>query len=62
MHGRGGDLMTKPCPRGGDGAFDFEISQIPTLPHLIPSRGGRGLILLGALVIIQTGELEIANG
>ena len=39
----------KPCPRGG--AFDFEISQIPTLPHLIPSRpgGGGGLILIGAL-------------
>ena len=25
----------KPCPGGG--AFDFENSQIPTLPHLIPS-------------------------
>ena len=57
MHGLGGDLMMKPCPRGG--AFDFEISQIPILPHLIPHVQGGG-DLLGALVIIQTGE--IANG
>ena len=33
-YGQGGDLTMKPCPRGG--AFDFENSQIPTLPHLIP--------------------------
>ena len=41
--------MMKPYPRGGE--FDYENSQIPTLPHLIPSRGGgggRGLILIGA--------------
>ena len=30
--------MMKPCPRGG--AFDFENSQIPTLPHLIGGGGG----------------------
>ena len=47
-YGQDGDLTMKPFPRGG--AFDFGNSQIPTLPHLIPSRGG-GLILIGALFI-----------
>ena len=32
-YGQGGDLTMKPCPGGG--AFDFENSQISTLPHLI---------------------------
>ena len=41
-----GDLTGKPCPRGG--ALDLAKSQIPTLPHLCPYRGGWGIILIGA--------------
>ena len=54
-YGRGGDLTMKPCPRCGE--FDFKNSQIPTLSHLIPSKGvpgwgvpGWGLAMIGALL------------
>ena len=41
----------KPCPVVA-GAFDFENSQILTLPHLILSGGGE-LILIGTCIMIS---------